>query len=137
MEPGAPLQDRAGRRGLSNHGSVAGAPQNVEVRDIGQNRWNISWDASDHGGWPITRYNVSDVVYESGDDGFPAARRCRDDDWPRWPVRVTNSHLTSNPRGGKDYGFDVAIALPDGWTLGITARNGKGESPCVVNAPVN
>ena len=98
-------------------------------------RWNISWDEpSSHGGWEIEKYGYGGVVYVDNYDGHPPARGCATG--KTWSAITTNnSYITSDVEGGRDYGFTLGIAIPEGWTIGIEATNAKGHSDCVRVAP--
>lgn len=98
--------------------------------------WNVSWKVpNSDGGWPIESYGYGDVVEDPVTyDGFPPARDCGNDStWKR--ITVDNSVLQSNPQEGRTHGFNVRVGIPEGWSIGISAINGKGEGTCRVPAP--
>ena len=43
--------------------------------------------------------------------------------------------IASEPKNGRQYGFNTRRSLPQYWTLAMTTVNGKGESDCSVVEP--
>ena len=117
------------RNAISVYGALPGAVANLDVRRIGEDRWQISWDTPEEpGGWRVTHYLI-------GDTG-PAfhrnpARVCKGNGWPAWRWGVEgNASVNESGPDGQEYSAEYRVYLPSNWKLSITAVNAKGEGAC-------
>ena len=110
-------------------GQLPGAPRNVILDNVGTNRWKISWDPpSNPGGWQVRDYRIGDT----GTTPPYYTRVCKGSGWPH---RTARHHSTGAGDNGRQFGHTVAVHLPDGWTISVSAVNARGEGDCTA-APV-
>ena len=104
-------------------GARPGAPRNVRITNLGnRTRWRVTWDApSDNGGWEITKYHYGDTgpALHAGAPG----KSCGDSKWPWRPY-----HVPENNNGS--FSMDLAVHLPEGWWISVSAVTARGESAC-------
>ena len=109
-------------------GELPTAPRNVILDNVGTNRWKISWDPpSNPGGWQVREYYIGDT----GSTGN-YRRVCKGSGWP---YRIARHHSTGAGDNGRQFGYTVAVHLPEGWTISVSAVNARGEGDCTA-APV-
>ena len=109
-------------------GELPGAPRNVILDNVGTNRWKISWDPpSNPGGWQVRDYRIGDTGSTP-----PYTRECKGSGWP---FRTARHHSTGAGENGRQFGHTVAVNLPEGWTISVSAVNARGEGDCTA-APV-
>ena len=119
---------RPSRNAISVYGAVPGAVANLDVRRVGDDRWQISWDTPETpGGWRVTHYRIGDVG-PSVNQHSPG-RTCKGNGWPAFRYGVDTQTHQSGPDGQK-YSAEYLLHLPSGWKLAITAVNAKGEGAC-------
>ena len=109
-------------------GELPGAPRRVILNNVGTNRWKISWDPpSNPGGWQVRDYRIGDT----GSTGN-YTRVCGGSGWP---FRTARHHSTGEGDNGRQFGYTVAVDLPEDWTISVSAVNARGEGDCTA-APV-
>ena len=124
---------RPSRNAISVYGAVPGAVANLDVRRVGEDRWQISWDTPETpGGWRVTHYLIGDTG--PAVNQYSPGRTCKGNGWPafRWSV---DNHASVNESGpdGQEYSAEYVVHLPSGWKLSITAVNAKGEGACAAS----
>ena len=112
-------------------GSQPGEPRNVIVQRVegGGNRWKVSWDPPNSGGWAITEYRLGDTGPDIS-DGAPG-RSCGDSSWPWVPFNPDDPPPSAGSGDeGREYGLGMRVYLPGGWTISISAVSIRGEGAC-------
>lgn len=113
---------------LSSDGAVPGAVDNLDVRKVGDDLWQISWDTSETpGGWRVTHYRIGDV--DPGPNDHSPGRACKGNDWPAFRYGVDTQRHENGP-DGQEYSAEYVLYLPSNWKLAITAVDAKGEGEC-------
>ena len=110
-------------------GELPGAPRNVILDNVGSNRWKISWDPpSNPGGWQVRDYRIGDT----GSTPPYYSRVCKGSGWP---FRTARHHSTGEGDDEREFGYTLAVNLPEDWTISVSAVNARGEGDCTA-APV-